>query len=131
MKVLVKNIKVGFSQQCGGIIILESEKHCLRLFAVPPDAFFGLATVINKEEKPDCDKRMRLSEMLQLIIPKNTVSEVFINGTIKTAFTADITVNGETKQIIPSVAVFLAKVLNVPIYFESDLAEETNNTMIV
>jgi bifunctional DNase/RNase len=74
---------------------------------------------------------MNLHEAIKLLAANVAVEEVFISQTRGSTFVAEIKVNGETKLIVPSVGVYLAKVVGAPIYFESDFAQETDSQMVV
>jgi len=153
MKVLTKEVKLGMTQ-CGGVIALISEKYRLLLFSPVPSAFLGLASMMetqhpcecDAEKREDCcstkesepskeceaekDPRMDLHEVIKLLAANAKVEEVFINQARGSAFVAEIKINGETKLIVPSVGVYIAKVVGAPIYFESDFAQETNSQMV-
>ena len=144
MKVLVKNVEL-YATPIGGVIELVGEKHRLRLMGASPDAFFGLTLAMgieqchchgeNAEDKcADCsgetDDRMNLTQAIQSLANGTKVEYVYINGVDQKNYVAEIRINGETKKIVPSVGVFIAKALNAPIYFNSELAQNDQSQMI-
>jgi len=137
VKVLVKDIKLAMTQ-VGGAMRLVGEKYNLDMFSLAPDAFFAMATVIGKEQScgkcgeqcENCqhekDDRLGLAEIIKILGTNAKVEELYINGTKESAFIAELKINGETKRVVPSIGVLVAKIFGAPIYFESDLAKKEN-----
>jgi hypothetical protein len=158
MKILTKDVKLGMTQG-GAVISLIGEKYRLLLFMPVPSAFFGLASLVGSQQPREChaeervedccsdskpapckdceaekDPRMDAHDVIKLLAANAKVEEVFINNEIHrtcgSTLSAEIKINGETKMVVPSVGVYIAKVFGAPIYFESSFAQSTDSQMV-
>jgi len=131
MKELVKNIEIFMQKNAKGIIRLSGTSHKMEIFAVDPVPIISLAKLLDKEAegivaKPDQTvDRLTLSLFLGKLIPKDTIKEVYINKidlSTKLIF-AEVEVNGRKISVIPTVGIFLAKAINIPLYMDTEICE--------
>jgi hypothetical protein len=135
MKMLVKNVRLAMTP-FGPIIRLEGDKCALDMASIAPAAFLGLASIVEEHDCEHCpedacknrrvkaDGVMDYAALMKELTSKSKIDEVYINGTtLNCAFVAEIKINGETRQIVPSVGVLIAKAAGAPIYFDSTLAQ--------
>jgi len=131
VKELVKNIEIFMQKNAKGIIRLSGTSHKLEIFAVDPVPIISLAKLLDKEvkgivAKPDQTvDRLTFSLILGKLIPKDTIKEVYINKmdpSTKLIF-AEVEANGRKISVIPTVGIFLAKAINIPLYMDTEICE--------
>ncbi|MHA1743645.1 MAG: hypothetical protein ACTSV6_05270 [Candidatus Heimdallarchaeota archaeon] len=121
MKVKVKKILLALTP-LGGALRLESEEYFLELYTVDPGIILSLDTVLNQRQ---AGERLPLPFILRKLIPAGKVKEVYINklDTSTGAYSAEMKLENKTITVIPSAGILIAKIVGVPIYFNTKLAK--------